>query len=89
VTENGELIQTEDPQPGTRIPSPKIVIALVFVALLAGVVAAKVLAPRLQGNTAARTPASSMTSVHNDAVTDYQSALKAGKPIYVLFHSLS
>ena len=88
MTDNGELNQTAEPQPGTRIPSPKIVIALVVMALLAGVVAAKVLGPRTQADPA--TPAAaSMTSVHNDAVADYESARKAGKPIYVLFHSLS
>ena len=88
MTDNGEFNETDEPQPGARIPSPKIVIALVVVALLAGVVAAKVLGPRPQAGTAT-SAASSMTSVHNDAVADYQAARKAGKPIYVLFHSLS
>ncbi len=32
---------------------------------------------------------SSLTSVRNDAVADYEAALKAGKPVFVLFHSLS
>ena len=32
---------------------------------------------------------SSITSVHNDAVADYEAALATGKPVYVLFHSLS
>ena len=70
--------------------SPKLIIGLVVVALFAGVIAAKVLAPHQQkvaGTGSASTP--SVTSVHNDAVADYQVALKAGKPIYVLFHSLS
>jgi len=31
----------------------------------------------------------SLTSTHNDATADYAAALKAGKPIYVLFHSLT
>ena len=32
---------------------------------------------------------SSITSTHNDAVADYEAALATGKPVYVLFHSLS
>ncbi|MBK5210972.1 MAG: hypothetical protein JJE36_01395 [Coriobacteriia bacterium] len=31
----------------------------------------------------------SLTSVRNDAVSDYTAALKTGKPVYVLFHSLT
>lgn len=30
----------------------------------------------------------SMTAKHNDAVADYADAVKTGKPVYVLFHSL-
>jgi len=30
-----------------------------------------------------------ITSTHNDAVADYEAALETGKPVYVLFHSLS
>lgn len=30
-----------------------------------------------------------ITSVHNDAVADFDAAIASGKPIYVLFHSLS
>lgn len=33
--------------------------------------------------------AASLTTTHNDAVADYEAALKAGKPVYVLFHSLT
>jgi thiol-disulfide isomerase/thioredoxin len=32
---------------------------------------------------------SSLTSVHNDAGADYEAARKTGKPIYLLFHSLT
>jgi hypothetical protein len=31
----------------------------------------------------------SITSVRNDAVADFEAAAASGKPIYVLFHSLS
>lgn len=30
-----------------------------------------------------------ITSTHNDAVSDYEAALETGKPVYVLFHSLT
>jgi thioredoxin-like negative regulator of GroEL len=33
--------------------------------------------------------ADSLTSVHNDAGADYEAARKTGKPIYLLFHSLT
>jgi thioredoxin-like negative regulator of GroEL len=33
--------------------------------------------------------ASSRTTAHNDAVADYAAATKTGKPIYLLFHSLT
>ncbi len=42
------------------------------------------------GTRPAAAPAgATITSVHNDAVADYEAALKTGKPVYVLFHSLS
>jgi thioredoxin-like negative regulator of GroEL len=31
----------------------------------------------------------SITSVRNDAVADYEAALQTGKPVYVMFHSLT
>jgi hypothetical protein len=31
----------------------------------------------------------SLTFAHNDATADFSAATKSGKPIYVLFHSLS
>lgn len=37
----------------------------------------------------AQADAGSLTTTHNDAVADYQAALKTGKPIYLLFHSLT
>jgi hypothetical protein len=56
--------------------------------LLAGILAAKAVVPR-RTDDAPSDQVSSITALHNDAVADYQEALKAGKPIYVLFHSLS
>ena len=76
--------------------SPAIAILLVVAALFAGILFAKarsaassasVQAPA--GAVASPPAAATITSVHNDAVADYQAALKTGKPIYVLFHSLS
>jgi thioredoxin-like negative regulator of GroEL len=51
--------------------------------LRSGVAGSATSAERVQG--AAR----SLTSVHNDASSDYAAALQTGKPIYVLFHSLT
>lgn len=79
------------PEPEASAPRnslPKIAIVLVVIALFSGVVAAKVLTSRTSANTSSQ-PTSSVASVHNDAIADYQAALKEGKPIYVLFHSLS
>jgi len=61
-----------------RRPLLRITVVLVVFALLAGVLIAKVLVPR-----------PSLTSTQNDATADYEAAVAAGKPIYVLFHSLT
>jgi len=67
----------------------RILLVLVVVALFAGVFAAKVFSPRPQAGGTTTQAAGSLTSVHNDAVADYAAATKTGKPIYVLFHSLT
>lgn len=69
-------------------PSTPLVILLVVIVVFAAIVLIKVLATP---GTTPNTPdtAASLTSVHNDAVADYEAALRAGKPIYVLFHSLT
>jgi thioredoxin-like negative regulator of GroEL len=79
--------------------SPSMIVLLVVVAILSGVVFAKT-----QGGTAtppsttaagaasgvsAQATGGTITSVHNDAAADYEAALKTGKPVYVLFHSLT
>ncbi len=69
-------------------PSARLVILLVVIAVFAAIVLIKVLtAPGT-----ARTPTdegASITAVHNDAVADYEAALATGRPVYVLFHSLT
>lgn len=37
----------------------------------------------------AQAPAASPTATRNDATADYEAALRSGKPVYVLFHSLT
>jgi thioredoxin-like negative regulator of GroEL len=79
--------------------SPSIVIMLLVVAVLAGVLFAKAQrgatstpSATVVGaatGTAAKPAAATTTSAHNDAVADYAAALKTGKPVYVLFHSLT
>lgn len=69
------------------------VVALAIVALFIGLVLGKVFsgrgpmasAPAPTGERAGAT----ITSVHNDAVADYEAAIKTGKPVYVLFHSMT
>lgn len=79
--------------------SPATIIVLVVVALFAGVLFAKVqgkpqtasVAPSsgAAAGDASQTGGATITSAHNDAVADYEAALKTGKPVYVLFHSLT
>jgi cytoskeletal protein RodZ len=71
-----------------------IVILLVVIAVFAGVLLAKAQtnnrANRATTSTATATSGeTSITSVRNDALADYNAAVKTGKPIYVLFHSLT
>jgi len=79
--------------------STAIAIVLVVAAVFAGILLAKMLGtpaaapvanPGSPGAQAATSTAgTTITSVHNDAVADYEAALKTGKPVYVLFHSLT
>ena len=68
--------------------SARLVILLAVIAVFAAIMLIKVLAAP---DTAPTAPDSavSLTSVHNDAVSDYEAALATGKPVYVLFHSLT
>lgn len=76
--------------------TPKLTIVLVIAALFLGVIVAKAAtggtpaaAPGQTGQAPAGTSAGTITSTRNDAVADYEAALTTGKPIYVLFHSLT
>ncbi len=69
---------------------------LIAVAVFAGVLLATAQADRKMSSAQIDTPttssgqtAGSITSVRNDALADYEAAVKTGKPIYVLFHSLT
>ena len=69
---------------------------MVVVAIFAGVLLAKVLGASpsdasVSGDVAAgvQNAQPTITSVHNDAAADYAAAMKTGKPVYVLFHSLT
>jgi thioredoxin-like negative regulator of GroEL len=80
------------PDPSHPVGSKRRVLLVVIVALLALVIA-KLAA---DGNTPTENSGSeghaagvSMTSIHNDARADYETAVASGKPIYVLFHSLT
>lgn len=78
-----------DPVPGESPPhrSPKrVVVLLVVVALFAGVALAKLVAPNAKPSASSRT---SLTTIHNNASADYAAARRSGRPIYILFHSLS
>lgn len=87
MTETGPQAVTTEPESRPR-SSARIAILLAVIAVLAAIVFVKVLS---SPGTTPNTPdaAASLTSVHNDAVADYEAALGAGKPIYVLFHSLT
>jgi thioredoxin-like negative regulator of GroEL len=80
----------------------RIAVMLIVVAVLGGVIAAKVTSQPAASAPTASTPVSgaagtvsakatgtTITSVHNDASADFKAAILSGKPVYVLFHSLT
>lgn len=83
-------IEESTPDDGGR-PRPssarRPLIALAVVAMLLALLALKTWG--LPGDSTSTEVAGSITSAHNDAEADYDQALGTGKPIYVLFHSLS
>lgn len=87
---------TQDVEP-TRKPGPsrQVVILLVVLALFGGVFLAKAMTASNQAdgtgqsNTVSGAGGGTITSTHNDAVAAYDAALKTGRPVYVLFHSLT
>lgn len=96
VSRRKTVTESSDAPSAGRI-SPGLVIVLIVAALFVGVLFAKG-ASTSQGTTSAGgavQPATapvagdSPTSNHNDATADYEAALALGKPIYVLFHSLT
>lgn len=81
-------MMAEEPQisgaDGTPPVRQKSLVALVVVAVFVLLLAVKLVADGGAGSGDA-----SITSVHNDAVADFEAAVASGKPVYVLFHSLS
>lgn len=86
-----EVIDTPDEEAGAHQPhvSTRVAVVLVVIAVFAGLLIAKYQAPRVQPATDGQVASQSVTSVRNDAQGDYEAARKTGKPVYVLFHSLS
>ena len=80
---------TDEPPSARPGASTRTVIVLVVVALFAGVLTAKYLDRSQDGGAVTSQAGPSVTSVRNDAVADYEAAVATGRPIYVLFHSLS
>ena len=88
MNDESDRVAVDPAEPRRRLPGSRVVIVLVIAAALAGLLLAKATTDRTAGGGGAD-QAGSITAVHNDAVADYEAALKTGKPIYVLFHSLS
>ncbi|NTU70787.1 MAG: thioredoxin family protein [Coriobacteriia bacterium] len=75
------------------IPVPVIAV-LVVAAVFGGVLFAKSQskAPGAQMTSvvaASEVATGQLTTTHNDALADYEAARKSGKPVYLLFHSLT
>lgn len=80
--------RTDDSVEASRAPmrpAPRLAIVGIVVVLFAGLLLGKALIPTRTNDASS----ASITSVRNDATADYENALSSGKPIYVLFHSLS
>ena len=82
MTEDGLQDDAEAPPPRPRTFPTRVAVVLVVVALFGGVLAAKTLTPGPDAS-------GSVTATRNDATADYEAALQTGKPVYVLFHSLT
>ena len=74
----------------------QLVIVLVVVVVFAGIVAGKAMTGSTDPATSAQSPATtneanstSGDSKQRNAAGDYEAALKSGKPIYLMFHSLT
>lgn len=78
--------------PGAPARSKNAIVLLVVAVFLGFIVIKLVLdstAPTASPATEGAASSTSITSVRNDAVADYDAAVTSGKPIYVLFHSLT
>ncbi len=90
VTENDGASEPAEPEQPSR-PSTGVnrivlvIVAVVFIALLVW----KAMPDDSAAETSDGQTEASLTSVSNDAVADYAAARESGKPIYVLFHSLT
>ncbi|MHB1342328.1 MAG: thioredoxin family protein [Coriobacteriia bacterium] len=84
--------RTGAPPESNRAGRSKNAIVLVVIVAFLALVLVKI---ATDGTAPTDTPSSgepaapSITSVHNDAAADYEAALASGKPVYVLFHSLT
>lgn len=65
-----------------------LAVAIVFVVLAAAKIVTGNVGPDAASDSGDST-GPSITSIHNDAVADYDTALATGMPVYVLFHSLT
>lgn len=91
MTEHGPVEEQQLPRVDAASPrarSARLVVVLVVVSIFAGIIAAKVLTPASSVGSGGAA-GGSITSVHNDAMADYEAASRSGKPVYVLFLSLS
>lgn len=90
MAEEDAPARPDEQEPTTRAAlSTRMVIALVVIAVFSGVLVAKFWSPAQRTDLGGGTTVASVTSARNDASADYEAATKTGKPIYVLFHSLS
>lgn len=89
--EQASTVQNSDTAEPKRAGRSKNTVVLVVIIAFLMLAIAKL---ATDGTAPADTSASgdegaTITSVRNDAVEDYEAALASGKPIYVLFHSLT
>jgi len=89
VTEQTDTPQDGEPKRGRSSISPRLVVLLVVIALFGGMVAAKLMATVSRPQASTSATGGSSTPVSSDSSADYAAAIRAGKPMYVLFHSRS
>lgn len=78
------------PEPPAAAGRSKAPVILLIVAIFLGLIVVKLVSDSAVPTTSSTGEVgTSITSVHNDAVSDYDAAVASGKPIYLLFHSLT